>query len=296
MLNLLMKYFSKQKIIHKSIFALFLKYLLDSNDIVISRFAARIILSSKNRSLKLGYDNIKNLFYIIDGEERVYFGNLKRGLDLYSQGFKSRGTEIFNSYCLSYVDFRCDDIVIDCGANYGDLWLALRGLINMRGYISFEPGDLEFQSLTKNVPQGIHNNYGLGAQNTTMGFYVNEQNADSSFVEPAEYSEQRFVRVMRLSDYVNENEIKRIKLLKLEAEGYEPEILKGALDIIDRVMFIAVDGGNERGVECQETFSSLCNVLLRLNFKLIETNFAKGRALFVNKDAVSEVVTHQYIE
>ena len=43
--------------------------------------------------------------------------------------------------------------------------------------------------------------------------------------------------------------IKNVKLLKIDAEGYEPEVLKGSLDTFNEIEYISVDYGNERGKE-----------------------------------------------
>ena len=40
---------------------------------------------------------------------------------------------------------------------------------------------------------------------------------------------------------------KKIKLLKIDAEGSEPEVLNGTLGIIKNIEYISVDCGAERG-------------------------------------------------
>ncbi len=46
-------------------------------------------------------------------------------------------------------------------------------------------------------------------------------------IEPNAYSEIINVEVSRLDDLIKELKLAPVKLLKLEAEGYEPEILRG---------------------------------------------------------------------
>ena len=50
--------------------------------------------------------------------------------------------------------------------------------------------------------------------------------------------------------------------------------------MLDRIDYIALDGGNERGAAEEETFSNLANVLLLQEFELISVNFKSSRALF----------------
>ena len=72
-------------------------------------------------------------------------------------------------------------------------------------------------------------------------------------------------------------------MFKLEAEGFEPEILDGALNILDKIEYIALDGGYERGKSQTETFSELCNKLHDHGFKIVSINFICARALFINQ-------------
>ena len=65
--------------------------------------------------------------------------------------------------------------------------------------------------------------------------------ADSSLVEPHYYSETITVETCRLDDLPSLEHIKKIKLLKIEAEGFEPEILKGAIKTIQKTKYIAVE-------------------------------------------------------
>ena len=121
---------------------------------------------------------------------------------------------------------------------------------------------------------------GLGNKIETKTFYLNERHADSSLIEPLSYSHKVEVEVTTLDALVDEYNLDKIKLLKLEAEGYEPEIIEGSKKSLKKIEFIALDGGYERGTDGRETFSEICNVLLQNNFELIETNWNTHRALF----------------
>ena len=79
---------------------------------------------------------------------------------------------------------------------------------------------------------------------------------------PKSYERVEKIRTITLDDYVSKNNIQKIKLLKLEGEGFEPEILEGAVKAVNLIEFIAVDGAYERGVNKEETLSFACNFLL----------------------------------
>ena len=55
-------------------------------------------------------------------------------------------------------------------------------------------------------------------------------------------------KVARLDNF----NFKKIKLLKVEAEGAEPEVLLGTAKILKRIEFISVDCGPERGLEIRK--------------------------------------------
>jgi hypothetical protein len=77
--------------------------------------------------------------------------------------------------------------------------------------------------------------------------------------------------------------LKQIKLLKIEAEGFEPEILTGARGAFSIIEYISVDGGYERGLQSEQTFTAITNLLLNNDFEIIDIYFPWHRALFKNK-------------
>ena len=72
--------------------------------------------------------------------------------------------------------------------------------------------------------------------------------------------------LMGLVDSLNiENQI---KLIKVEAEGQEPEVLEGSLNTLKNIEYIAVDFGFERGLNQENTINSVNNILTKNNFEL----------------------------
>ena len=204
-------------------------------------------------------------------------------MGLYGNGLRNRANKLFNSYLLDHIDFAHDDLVIDCGANYADLWLSLNGLIDDGKYVTFEPGIREHLSINYNAPNGIHLKKGLSKNDEVVTYYANERDADSSIIEPLNYSHKIEIETITLDNYVKENKIDKIKLFKLDAEGFEPEIIDGALNSFNKIEYIALDGGYERGKSQTETFSEICNKLHHHGFKIVSINFVWARALFVNQ-------------
>jgi FkbM family methyltransferase len=252
----------------------------NSSSIILENFI-NLIRGVKSRFY---YDRKNNFFYIVENQKKIIFSSKIRGIHLYRDGISKRSEFIFSSYCLEKISFSKNDIVIDCGANYGDLYIKLSNLIEPENYIALEPNPSDYDVLKLNVSNNSNLiNKGLGNTNEILPFYVSKIEADSSFIKPNYFTEIINVPVIRLDKLIQDLKLDKIKLLKIEAEGYEPEILEGLSDKIQICEYIAIDGGYERGKNDEQTFTELTNKLLESNFKMIDIYFPFCRALFVNK-------------
>jgi hypothetical protein len=110
-------------------------------------------------------------------------------------------------------------------------------------------------------------------------FFVSSDNGDSSIFEPMKFNEIYRVKTERLEKYVN----KEIKLLKVEGEGAEPEIIEGIGPNIEYIHFISADLGGERGLLSEYTVVQVTNFLLLNNFELIDFSPDRFIFLFQNK-------------
>lgn len=197
----------------------------------------------------------------------------------YQSGVRQRAVSLAEDYFLESINFSDGDVVIDCGANVGDLkiWFDLK-LLTV-DYVGFEPSPVEFGCLKRNVyPSEVHQ-VGLWNSQGSLEFFVSSQGADSSLIEPASYERSIRVEVDRLEKYVTGP----TKLLKLEAEGGEPEILEGLGSSLRQIHFIAADLGFERGIKAESTLVPVTNYLLDRGFQLVEINHKRLTALFKNK-------------
>ena len=198
---------------------------------------------------------------------------------VYEGGLLSRAEDLADDYFLREIDFKSGDVFVDCGANVGDLklWFMLNKIDV--DYIGFEPGPIEFKSLEENVKPSKVYNVGLWNENREMTFYVSSNGADSSLIEPVEYDQVITSKSVRLEKFIDT----RIKCLKLEAEGAEPEVLDGLGDKLKLVEYITADLGYERGRNSESTLIPVTNYLLQNGFELIEVGGARLCALYRNK-------------
>lgn len=238
------------------------------------------------KKVRFSYDPKNKLFEARENSIIRYFRNQKRGFWLYRDGIQTRGKFIFNSYRLHNVALCVDDVIIDCGANSGDLSIELFESCPGIKYVAIEPAPEDFFVLQKNLGSvtAITENIALGDSVSDMTFYLNSDTGDSSLVEPPKYFDAVKVKVVLLDDILKKYDISKVKLLKIEAEGFEPEVLQGAEQSLHRVEFIAIDGGYERGLDQQQTFTYISNFLISRNFEMVDIYFPWNRALFKNKN------------
>lgn len=248
----------------------------------ISCFLENVIASLSKRKVRFSYDRLTKFYFATEGKLICNFSNKRYGFWLYRNGIQARGEFLFSSYCLNSMNFEEGDVIIDCGANSGDLTLELKKRAPKVRYVGVEPNPEDFKVLKKNVDLEASEcvNKALGERTEVLNFYVCTENADSSLVEPPSYTEIIDVEVVRLDNLCNELGIKKIKLLKLEAEGYEPEILNGSSGILNFIEYVAVDGGYERDKDSEQTLTRVTNFLLENNFKMVDIYFPWYRALY----------------
>ncbi len=167
-------------------------------------------------------------------------------------------------------------MVVDCGANVGDLQIYFSERNVDVKYIGIEPSPSEFACLQENVKPSTALNLGLWNEDRTLEFYMSPHNADSSFLKPAKIENEVSIPAKRLDSVLDAN----IRLLKVEAEGAEPEVLLGCTKILDRIDFISADLGFERGPDQESTLPSVTNFLLKHNFELVDVSHGRIVALF----------------
>ena len=184
------------------------------------------------------------------------------------------------------IDFIENDVVIDCGANIGDLEIFFKEMGHNINYIGIEPSPSEFNCLKENLilEKSKCYNYALFDKNESVKFYISSEFGDSSIFQPTQYTKEIVVQSKRFDSINDELKIDRIKLLKLEAEGAEPEILLGFGQYLKNVEFISADLGFEIGLKQESTLPSVSNILISKGFEMIAINNERLTAIFKNKN------------
>lgn len=272
----------------KELIVRFLKKILATADREVMSFAVHkwgrsFYLSAMNtRSAvkrikqQFNFDKTSGLFFIKSASGIRFFGDRSIGLAFYGNGIKERVLYLTGTYFLNSINFEENDLIVDVGANIGDFHLALQSKGVSLQYVGFEPAPIEFECLRRNCAYELLHNIALSDFNGTTQFYISSQNGDSSLITPSKFSE--LIRCeTRTIDSFNFNQV---KLLKLEAEGAELEVLKGSIKTLREIEYIAADLGPERLGKC--TLPEVTNFLLKNSFDMIEFNEHRTTALFHN--------------
>lgn len=174
----------------------------------------------------------------------------KTRLKLYSwsNGVTHRLDDIQRKYEHGDVTVEPGDIVLDVGANIGEFSIAATRKAAVS--LAFEPDPLVYRCLELNSRSfGKVRTFPKALSESTkqMTFYHACATADSSLVEPLVPYTTSIIETIPLDSLFAELAVPRVDFLKVEAEGWEPEVLAGASNVLrHRVRKVAVDAGPER--------------------------------------------------
>ena len=230
------------------------------------------------KSVKVKVKFISPNYYVIDKDKKYKFFPIER-IKFYAKGLDYRFKILREEYLLENIKFKDDDIIIDTGANNGDFYYCFNQKIEYNG---FEPSPVVFKNLEYNVKN--QNLYQLGLwknSNEKIEFYLKDKSGDSSMIPINNYEKKIYINTITLDEVINKIN-KNIKLIKLEAEGAEPEILSGLVKNLNKVEYLTIDCGFERGVKLESTIADCTNYLLKNNFKMVQ--FAKYRTVVLFKN------------
>ncbi len=252
-----------------------------SDDVLIKLMSMNNKLKGRPSTVRVHEENI----YIVDDGSKVVYTPRRSRLGRYFFGVDKQCQLLSEDYLLQNISFNEGDVVVDCGANNGEIGIWAHN--NNLKYYAFEPEPLESRCCDLNNYGGEEKTIrkGLWFEKTTIHWHSKPESADSSIIEIPDTEDVTSIDTTTLSDFAKEEGVDRIRLFKLEAEGAEPEVLQGALDILDKIDYIAVDCGYERGKEKTHTFMEIYKTLSEHDFEIVAAEFKRVVFLFKRKDA-----------
>jgi len=187
------------------------------------------------------------------------------------------------------------DVFLDIGAHKGESINLFASNFDINKIYSFEPNPITFKILSKNIKK-INNkfsktkifleNFALGSENRKI-FMKHISESSSSTIRNlntnSKYFKKKFfflknlnnqsifeeieVKQILLSEYIKKKKIKKITFIKIDTEGYELEVLKGAKDILDKTNYILFEHHYDDMIIKNYSFSDMHHFLKENNFK-----------------------------
>lgn len=143
-----------------------------------------------------------------------------------------------------------DDLFLDIGANIGYFSL-YAAKIRKANVIAFEPSKRELSRFYENIALNQLNSitlypYALGTKTTKLTLNIADyQNPGKNSIvvskSDKQFSTQEDINVCALGDLVSLSQISKIKLIKIDVEGYEYQILIGLssfMELLTQTVFI----------------------------------------------------------
>lgn len=187
---------------------------------------------------------------------KLLFHCALRGLGIHnSQTRKRSGEENFLKNLLTQKGSSSNFVVFDVGANVGKYSLYIKKINPNIAIYAFEPHPTTFKKLEKTALENNFNalNVGCGDSKGTLTIYDYAQNDGSSHaslykgVMEEIYQKESVateVEIIPLDPFVEkliqENKISQIDLLKIDTEGHELAVLKGAKSTLEKGIIKAI--------------------------------------------------------
>lgn len=167
--------------------------------------------------------------YLVYNRNDIYIG---RAVEKYGE-FSESEVELFRQLC------RPGDVVVEVGANIGTHTVALAGIVGNQGRIyAFEPQRIVHYTLCANIALNSIDNvecFNVAAGDSD-GFVLipdirYDQPANFGGISVNQFEQGRRVPRVRLDHYID---VPRLRLLKIDVEGMESEVIRGAERLISR--------------------------------------------------------------
>jgi len=192
-------------------------------------------------------------------------------------------------------------IIFDVGGNIGLFTLFFIKLLNKNNIKNyeihfFEPNSKLIEVAKKKIPNNkvIYNEFGLGDKNEIKEFYLHQQNAMSSFIKThdkyfkrqKEYKIEKIKKkICTLDDYMEQNNIKHIDILKIDTQGYNVATIKGSVKSLEnqkiKLIYSEIILGDV--YERNESFYNLEKHIIKNNYSLFGIDIGNNNAQVVSK-------------
>ena len=225
----------------------------------------------KLRSYKKFQSKFSSNFFIYSVlfQHSKYFFTSPIRINRILKGFNHAGARLEKRYFIDQLIGRIKPkTFIDVGANIGELSYYMNEKFGEQIRIfAFEPDPIAYECFENNLNGKNVFLYKLALSDKSADqiFYLEPQSADSSLHKSTFFSVQHKVETSTLDLVLQQADLEKPVLLKMDAEGYEPEVLLGAKNVLNQVDFVSIDCGAERSG--RTTVNEVSSILTRCGFK-----------------------------
>lgn len=219
---------------------------------------------------------LDSVFEIVwsSGERFVFPHHRRYSRYMRREGLRHPLNEMLTKYQDGPVRIEPGDTVFEIGANVGEFTIAAASVAAR--VFSAEPDPQAWKCLVQNTAGKTNiflDQKAIGETDGSATLHVSSASADSTLLNQKSGGRTAEVGVWTFATWLKAREVETVDFLKLEAEGYEPEILTAAGEALAKVRKIAVDCGPER--YGQPTLDE-CEAILKPHFK----TWRRGWVLF----------------
>jgi 2-O-methyltransferase len=193
-----------------------------------------------------------------------------------------------------------EPIILDIGAHIGADSVEMARLWKKASIYSFEPVPIVFDKLVYNTRKykSIHPvNCAVGDVDGILKMFVSEGESDasSSLMRPKNhlsdhpqttFNDEIEVQTMKLSTWLNENNIKDIDLLWLDMQGYEKRMLESSFTLLPNIRAIHTEVSTKETYEGVTLYNEFKEWLKGYDFipvcEAIPEHADMGNVLFIN--------------
>ena len=169
--------------------------------------------------------------------------------------------------------------IIDVGANEGQFADEILNIFPLAEIHSFEPLSDCFEKLTANFAgnKKVHTyNFALGEQEGEISFSRSQASPSSSILKMGSLHKKLYphtaglieekVKIRRLDDVLGDVDLKKEVLLKIDVQGAEEKVIRGAIDVLKQTNVVITEVSYATLYENQPLFSDIFVLLGKFDF------------------------------
>jgi FkbM family methyltransferase len=221
------------------------------------------------------------IYQVTRNNHKIFFQSAVR-ISRFIKGFEHAGKRMWNRYKIDELLRGIEPrTILDIGANIGEFsYYANKKYLEGVKIFAFDPDPIAKQCFDNNLV-GIYATFNLVALSNKISeedFYLKTDSADSSLHKPNGASVKIKTKVVTLDSFFNNLELQQPVLLKMDAEGHEPEVLLGGIATLKHVNWISIDAGLER--YGKSTSVEVARILIEQGFREVnisDTHLVTGK-------------------